>query len=155
MLSISTKARVIGLKKAGLSNYLIWQRLKPAISKGSVYRLLKSMPKIEQENKDNNIYNNIIEKVKKDEIEILNAQISLIDSNLTDDKAYKESFRSLVVSKAVLLDKRELLSGRATERIDVEGMTHQERIVFIRTGHLPERMGDSRIKDLCPSTSQS
>lgn len=154
MIKTNIKARIIGLKRAGLTNYQVYQRVKSDISMSSVYRLLNNIYNIEQENKDNKVFHKEIEKVKKDEIAILNSQISLIDENLTGQKAGKETFRGLITSKAILIDKRELLSGRATERIDVEGMTHIERIQFIRTGKMPDRMNE-RIKNLTGSISLS
>jgi len=139
-ISNSVKARVIGLHQSGLSPFGVYKQLKAIVGKNSVYRILKDKDNILRENKDDKEFISNVGETKKDYISQLESKIQMAFDCLTQEKFDEAKARDATISLATLIDKKELLSGRPTDRIDVEGMTHQERIIFIRTGQLPERM---------------
>ena len=147
------KAKVIGLHQSGHSSYQIYKQLKANISMASVYRIVKNSKNIIKTKTNNNIFMQQVAKTKKDDLSQLQDKIQFAFKALTEEKFDQGKVRDIVISLATLIDKRELLSGNATDRIDVQGMTHIERIQFIRTGKMPDRM-NGRLKEIEGATSQ-
>lgn len=111
---------------------------KTGVSKSTISWIKKGETEINQD---------LVARLKKSELDKLTYGIhSILDGTLTQDKIDKASLQQGVTSAAILIEKRELLSGRATVRIgsDVPDQALSDRIADL------ERSIEARTIDLLP-----
>ena len=85
---------------------------KTGVSKSTISWIKQGMTEVNQD---------LVARLKKSEVDKLTYGIhSILDNTITPDKIEKASLQQGVTSAAILIEKRELLAGRATVRVGAD-----------------------------------
>lgn len=148
-------ARIVALRDGGLSWSGVGKQV--GMEKGNVSRIYRRIKGIKGvgigevvdvsvEDKEEVLH--LAKGMREREIIKLEEQIAIVDKAVTQEKADSAPFQALVISKGVLIDKRNLMRGMPTERISVEDVRSMPTYQLIQIINAPLRPEEKEIIDV-------